>query len=638
MRKLDKQKELYIKERLQKDDLISKKADDVFNNFFKEEIKMNNETENITNINTPTKDKKLKRKQILAIVASLMVMFLAVNGYAATQGYNNIFFIIRNLIVHGEVTNPDEILTDRETIISYQPIKIANGLEIQIRKLVVKDNEAVLYLEVNEAENIEVYPNIYIVYDTTENKTEIGNQKTTRETANQDYLAIRYEEEIKLKELSNKTKKLQLEIKDKDENNISTIEIDLENKEIDILNGMEVEMKKISEVELKEFLSEYVNLNSYKDGNIAYEIDVDKQKFLNEVKVQIAADLIYKKETDNLTNENDNFDIVYTQEKINKAIKEYMNEDITDVLDLANMMIYYNEEKKAYDYYPGDGFINNALCLNISNISFSNGIYTVDFTYCYPTEGDYTLNNIENLDIYSTTMKFKLNDNYEYTKYCLVNANELESDKIENNNESEKTQTEITNTTDTTTVETIVTPPNNQEAEINNYASTMEWSEYWAPGIKVLYPTEWDLKELGEDVRGSNPGQPSTSITGVATGIDKETNTIVNSNVIITIYEPEFLEVNSLEEYYEHVEMVTGGKIQGEFNANNSGEWLEVHSYWGEPDGGTRHIVDYYHYESTVDREFAIGHRIRMYSDNHENFKLINIMNWILGDLRITSY
>lgn len=346
MRKLDKQKELYIKERLQKDDLISKKADDVFNNFFKEEIKMNNETENITNINTPTKDKKLKRKQILAIVASLMVMFLAVNGYAATQGYNNIFFIIRNLIVHGEVTNPDEILTDRETIISYQPIKIANGLEIQIRKLVVKDNEAVLYLEVNEAENIEVYPNIYIVYDTTENKTEIGNQKTTRETANQDYLAIRYEEEIKLKELSNKTKKLQLEIKDKDENNISTIEIDLENKEIDILNGMEVEMKKISEVELKEFLSEYVNLNSYKDGNIAYEIDVDKQKFLNEVKVQIAADLIYKKETDNLTNENDNFDIVYTQEKINKAIKEYMNEDITDVLDLANMMIYYNEEKK----------------------------------------------------------------------------------------------------------------------------------------------------------------------------------------------------------------------------------------------------------------------------------------------------
>lgn len=235
-------------------------------------------------------------------------------------------------------------------------------------------------------------------------------------------------------------------------------------------------------------------------------------------------------------------------------------------------------------------------------------------------------------------MKFKLNDNYEYTKYCLVNANELESDKIENNNESEKTQTEITNTTDTTTVETIVTPPNNQEAEINNYASTMEWSEYWAPGIKVLYPTEWDLKELGEDVRGSNPGQPSTSITGVATGIDKETNTIVNSNVIITIYEPEFLEVNSLEEYYEHVEMVTGGKIQGEFNANNSGEWLEVHSYWGEPDGGTRHIVDYYHYESTVDREFAIGHRIRMYSDNHENFKLINIMNWILGDLRITSY
>ena len=40
MNALDNQRDFYIKEKFEQDDLISKKAEDVFNNFFKGEMKM----------------------------------------------------------------------------------------------------------------------------------------------------------------------------------------------------------------------------------------------------------------------------------------------------------------------------------------------------------------------------------------------------------------------------------------------------------------------------------------------------------------------------------------------------------------------------------------------------------------------
>ena len=85
---MDNEKDLYIKEMFKKDELISKKADDVFNNFL--EGKM--ESEKVTNINE-SKDKKINRKKILSIVATLVIVFLGVNVYAITKGYDNVFFL-----------------------------------------------------------------------------------------------------------------------------------------------------------------------------------------------------------------------------------------------------------------------------------------------------------------------------------------------------------------------------------------------------------------------------------------------------------------------------------------------------------------------------------------------------------------
>ena len=87
--------------------------------------------------NESSNDKKVKvtskKKKVMIIVAVCLILFLSANVFAATQGYNNIFFIIKSLVSNDtEVTDRNVILSDRDITISYQPIEVAEGLEIQI--------------------------------------------------------------------------------------------------------------------------------------------------------------------------------------------------------------------------------------------------------------------------------------------------------------------------------------------------------------------------------------------------------------------------------------------------------------------------------------------------------------------------
>ena len=124
---MDNEKDLYIKEKLQNDKLISKNADDIINKFFDmEDVKMKN---NNDNQNKKIKSKKIlfsdKWKKILVTAASLMVIFGVANVYASTKGYGNIFFLIKYLITgeNSYVTGKDEILTDSEDLtISLSPL------------------------------------------------------------------------------------------------------------------------------------------------------------------------------------------------------------------------------------------------------------------------------------------------------------------------------------------------------------------------------------------------------------------------------------------------------------------------------------------------------------------------------------
>ena len=412
---LDNEKDFYIKEKFKKDDLISKKADDVFNSFLKGEIKMeeNNSQNNNTNeVKIESKSKISKMKKVFSLVATFMIVFLAANAYAATQGYNNIFFIIKNILQNDvEVTDKEEILSDRDITISYQPIEITEGLKMQINRLVVQENDAKLFIRFEEKSEQPIYLHKFVVYDITNGeKRLLGEQITLRDIDDFDNaISMWSSEEIELSNMKNDTTKLELNIEDEAGTVIVSFEIDLDKKEIDVINKMQAELEKISEVELKETLGVYMNLKSWRDyTGIEYQT---KDEFIDQQLVEIASMLIAEKE-------NYEDDIEYTFEKMHKAMKEFSGKNIEEpIKKLESSIIYYDEPTNSYLFEPGDG-IGPGLCLDISDITFLNGIYTVEFTYCY-SRNDVD-SDIQNTDHYTTRMRFKLNKDYTYTKYCIV--------------------------------------------------------------------------------------------------------------------------------------------------------------------------------------------------------------------------
>ena len=477
------EKDIFIRDTLKRDDLISKKADDVFNNFFKttihrievsnspefvthfdeenqsdellkneflgqqkevfqevsklreiQDVQANNTAEEVKTVEGIETDKtaetaeksdnnvinfeeeRKKRKggrKFLSAVASLAIVFCVSNVYATTRGYDNIFFMIKNMIVHEEVTDKEEILVDKDLTISYQSIEIAEGVKLQINKLTVTANEATLYLSIDENDSSIVHPKRFIIYDITDENSEvIGNQEIKGKEH------TKHTEEISLNGMKNTTEKLKLEIRDEHDSEIVSLELDLNNKEIDVTSNMITEIQKLSEVELKEVLAKYLILNSVNDFYSTADHNYSDEELLNTQKVLLAIKLI--------TNSEDEFSL----ETVNKAIEEFCGEKYENELAITDDIIFYNTKKKEYEFYPGDYYLD-PLCLKIENISFMNGVYTVTLDYCYPTDQDWEEGTIESLDIFKTTLKFKLNPEYDYTKYCLIDVNNIESEKVE---------------------------------------------------------------------------------------------------------------------------------------------------------------------------------------------------------------
>ena len=151
------------------------------------------------------KNKNIRKKKFLAAVASLMVVFVAANVYAGTMGYNNIFFMIKNMFEKTEVTNKDDILTDRDLTISYQSIETSDGLKIQVNRLVVKDNEAVLYMNIDKT-NTSINPARCIVHDITEGRNDLIGNEAISNPKNED----RFEAQISLIGMKNNTNPMEL--------------------------------------------------------------------------------------------------------------------------------------------------------------------------------------------------------------------------------------------------------------------------------------------------------------------------------------------------------------------------------------------------------------------------------------------
>lgn len=414
MNNLDEQ----IRKKLQNDDIISKKAENIFNNFLKEEIKMNEE--NISNNNE--KQKKISNlKRFLSIAACLFIILGAGNIYASTKGYGNIFFMIKYLVTGEtiETSDKDEILSDRDITISYEPIRLSKNLRIQIRNLQIKNNEAKLKIYVNEEnseQNLEITPLKYKVYNS--NNLLLCNQESSK-VADKDTI---YQEELILNNYNKDDNEIMLEIYQANNKKLAKININLLTKEITI-EGEKEALQKISETELKEFLSIYSKLQETSEEDIELII-VGVEGILNN-----------KAEVIKTTNGN-----AYKVEDINKVLKNCGYEVIPETYKKGE--IFRRKTINNIDYIEPIKVMqpNKNTIIEIEKISYCDGIYSATFKYANINPDESFDADYSNVQSKEAEITFTLDNEDKLLKFHVVKyllTSELNNDFFEVINEED---------------------------------------------------------------------------------------------------------------------------------------------------------------------------------------------------------
>lgn len=239
--------DIKIKQFITKDKHISNKANKTFDDFI-EKIQKNEIEQNEQTLNKyQTNDKPsyfIKFRKFVTIAASLVIVIFTSNVYARTQGYENIFFLIKDLVTKEE-KGGEGLFSDRDIVISYKSIQITNEIELQINELQVKDNKAKLFLLVKELKENTDAPLNYKVYN-DENKEMYNSESSKKENEKT------YTEVLNLKNYKDNTNIIKMEIYNKSKVLLKTITIDLTKKTIEARTENQV-VKKISQIELNKF-------------------------------------------------------------------------------------------------------------------------------------------------------------------------------------------------------------------------------------------------------------------------------------------------------------------------------------------------------------------------------------------------
>lgn len=236
-----------IKQFIQKDKEIPDKVNATFDNFINnvknDEIKTNNV------VDFGEKKKFLgiyKFKKLITVAASLIIVIVASNVYARTQGYDNIFFMIKDLTTPKEEKRQEEIFEDRDIVISYKYLQITDDIQMQINELQIKDNKAKLYLLVKETKENTDAPLKYKVYNS---KNELMYDNISSKKQNEKI----YTEVLELSNYKNDVNELRIDIYNKNDVLVKTVTMNLDKKTIDA-KTQNVEVQKISQIDLNKFL------------------------------------------------------------------------------------------------------------------------------------------------------------------------------------------------------------------------------------------------------------------------------------------------------------------------------------------------------------------------------------------------
>lgn len=246
----DEQRDQKLKEFFRKDEIVSNNASKVFDNFINEINKQEKieEKSSIQNAEEKINAKIYIFRKILTVAACLMVVFIGSNVYATHLGYENIFFMIKELYEGKEISDENEIFSDRDIIISYQSFYITDGIEMQINELQVKKNKAKLYLFVKEDEENILTPFKYKVYN--ENEELMCDEESGKKVG-----SLQYSEMLELDNYIENMSKLKLEVYSKQNILLKTITVNLDEKVLEAKSEAN-EIKQISQIELNEFLKE----------------------------------------------------------------------------------------------------------------------------------------------------------------------------------------------------------------------------------------------------------------------------------------------------------------------------------------------------------------------------------------------
>ena len=687
----------------------------------------------------PSAKKKEKKAKVAVITLStIVVLFLGLQVYASTNGYGNVFFMIKNLITTGNPAGEQEIFSDKDITLSYKSIEVAEGLKIQANRLEIKDGKTKIYLSIKS----ESYNHLPLKYDisTTDNTGKLIKDKTrSMGIAPENDDDISYQEVITLDYEVGDNDIIIIKIIDVMDKELRTLEINLQTREITIKG--EKDFEKVSEIELKKYLSAFSLLNDKSNYTVSDN--------LIEIATKIQAI--------------DNSKIVLKRETINEIAKQIYGENAKfetkkdsqgkDVEVLKDMRVgTYETLDDTYDLMEHD---REGKCLKIEDINYENEIYTVKYVYLIATGEEASEDKLEDLPQYETTIKLKRNENNTYSKYEIVslekgteiknkvnadvnenteadffekNANiqyyedltnpengkaaiiksgeeilkttqnngyytytdmwnnsynikkikdvkseftQLGKDKqsalykctiyyIDNNNQDKSfdaavvlakdAEGGIIGTYDNYTGSTrytrwsglyneneeenkTETPTNNTNTststeKVDNYVHYFNWVKYTAPGLKFEYPTELKLENTGMQ----NKGELSTTITGTLVGRDVDTNQPIYSNIKIKVFNPMIVDEKIMNNLKYNPE---NGLERANMTTNKGLKWYE--SKGQSDEAGYSEVETYSNFNQTSNGVWEMR-QIEFVTDNRNNFKITNLINYIIGSTELANW
>lgn len=410
------EKDKFIKEKFKQDKQMSDKANLMF------ERMMNTNFDDIEEKIIDTKEdmKQAKiilfRKRFASIAASVIILFIGMNVYAYSQGWDNIFFKIKEIFTGVEEIDKDKLLSDRDLVISYSNIEVAEGLNIAINKITTEDNKTTLHVKLKTektAKESKLLPITFEVLD-SQGVTVAKQQSQIKGDA------VESEETIIInKKVDVEIDILTLNIYSKENKLLKTINIDLLNKTLIQVLG-ENDIKKLSEIDLKQKLGAFATL-------VFNEKEIIKNESTKQVMLAIMIHNADCDEDENVSFNEKTGMYEYKKETIDKFGEAIFGINYLYGKDLNKDILRLNNETKAYYFAEAGGMLFGGYCLSISDLSMSEGVYKVRYIATTAVE-EMTEDLYNSLDKYVIETKFVLNDNdmQQYCKYQIVDIGIVE--------------------------------------------------------------------------------------------------------------------------------------------------------------------------------------------------------------------